>query len=155
MYHEAHGNDFDESLQSEYNREQKAQTLQLLIKWGFIISIVVVVTRQSHRVDKNHKDDKVIKPWMAEYIHNLLSKKELSLTTHARSFVINSKLPFAIHFETESVAVFLLSRQSKDVFLSLLLFSVQFGLFNYRNKNIIVRLCSETVNQYWSRLLEP
>lgn len=67
---------------------------------------------------------------MTEYIDHLLPQKELSLATHTRSFVINSEFLLAIHSETKGIAILFLTRQSKNIFLSLLFLSIQFCFFS-------------------------
>lgn len=60
MNDEAHGRDFQERLNDEYDREHEAKLIEHFILLRQILAVLVVHGRQLERIQSDDEDDKVV-----------------------------------------------------------------------------------------------
>ena len=96
MNEEPHSHDFYYGFKNKCNGKYKPTCLYCLISWCQISSIRIISCSKKQRINRNHDDDKVIKPRPAYKPHYLTSEPAICFENPQRIFIINHK--FSVQF---------------------------------------------------------
>ena len=88
--------------------------LDKLIRWLFVISIVVFISHHENGVDEDHQNNEVVEHWPADQLHCKVTDFVAFVQAEARVSVKHDELIVLIEFVSSACKLFLL--WSHDVF---------------------------------------